>query len=585
MNLKHHSVAAGLILLFNGVISGCHKKHSSPKNSYQSSLRCSEGKVIVGNQCLESNEDCHSGSSLQEGNACQAINDKICSDKSKTLLSDHFCYASDTYLNKAGQPECPNQESGESCGKSHPIICKKGEVALDNKCQAILEWTLAKDVDWYLDKRIVGKSIKSRILGLNHAKPHYKLHLISEGEAHDLACGQVQIDASTGIIHGKTKGVPLDAGAEELYEGDLTCRYQLEATFEGNSYKRPKELTINLRECQDCHVITNFGAIAYSPYRDGQSPKEEALRATTEEERAGKTVISLEQLEEDLEQVVKLTPAIRVYHINEDYLRIAKKVGLKVHYGVYIGEDRSIVSDDIQAFIEHANKPEYYDVILSLFVANESTWLHQYTQVGTPDDNNHEDLVDLIIHVREETEHRYPVTTGDLIHNTGSPGFNESDYVTLARNADFLVDHIYGWWDNQGVDFSHPISPAVSHLIALFDAQKSKATKLGTTFLVGEFGWPTAGIRNAPAHVIGDEDRQAIYLNDVFAVFNDPELIQNRQELLKSVAFSVFDEMWKPGEIERSWGIYHSDGTPKKFARLIYPDIVFPERPPVPTQD
>jgi len=288
--------------------------------------------------------------------------------------------------------------------------------------------------------------------------------------------------------------------------------------------------------------------IAYGPYRDGQGP--------------GGPDPTKEQVREDLRIMAKRWGLLRTYGSvgpPETVLEVIHEDGLdmKVMLGVWIGaeERRDSTGAVVERFPDEraANRREvetavrlaaaYPDEVLALCVGNE-------TQVFW---SGHRVPPELLIGYLREMRARtvLPVATADDFNFWNRP---ESDPV--AAESDFIVMHAHPLWN--GLQLEDALAWTRDTWASIRDAHPDREVVLGET------GWATT---------VHDEGEQARLIKgrvgeDAQAVFFDAFSAWVRAERVPTFFFEAFDESWKggphPNEVEKHWGLYRADRTPKK---------------------
>jgi exo-beta-1,3-glucanase (GH17 family) len=291
--------------------------------------------------------------------------------------------------------------------------------------------------------------------------------------------------------------------------------------------------------------------VSYGPYRDGQRP--------------GGPLPTRAQIEEDLDIIARHWQLLRLYGAlgpSEAVLQSIRKRGsdIKVMLGAWIASEASYADDGtvLQEYPEAAaaNRAEvagairlanaYPDVVIALNVGNE-------TQVAWSAHKVRADvLIDYIRQVRAATS--VPVTTADDFSYWNTP---ESRVV--ARELDFIVMHAYAMWWGQ------PLEKAV-------DFTRQKYAEVAALHpqhqvVLGEAGWATC------KHSAGEQARL------IAGVAGESEQARFHEDLLRwttsarvpNFYFEAFDENWKggshPDELEKHWGLYRADRTPKQALR------------------
>ena len=300
----------------------------------------------------------------------------------------------------------------------------------------------------------------------------------------------------------------------------------------------------------DPHVGTAWigNGICYGPHRDGQGP--------------GGASPTREQLREDLRLFRERWTLLRMYGAGDtaetvlDLIR-QERLGMKVMLGAWIasevrvGENGAIVEEFPQAKAANAREVEavirlanaYPDIVVAVNVGNETQvfWSSHRVAVDT--------LIDYIRKVRAAV--RVPVTTCDDFNY-----WNKPESRVVAAEIDFIVTHIYAMWAGQPLDRGLAFTREKYAEVA--------AMHPGRAVVIGEAGWATRMHNEGEqAKLIkgeAGEDQQKL-LYDQFVAWTNRERIVN-------FFFEAFDENWKggshPDEVEKHWGLFRSDRTPKK---------------------
>jgi exo-beta-1,3-glucanase (GH17 family) len=125
----------------------------------------------------------------------------------------------------------------------------------------------------------------------------------------------------------------------------------------------------------------------------------------------------------------------------------------------------------------------------------------------------------------------------------------------VAHEVDFIVLHAYAMWNGRPLDGA----------LAFTREKHAEVTRRhpGLPAVLGEAGWATRKhVEGEQATLIkaeaGEEPQRAFYQQ--FAAWV-------ARERVVSTWFEAFDEEWKggphPDEVEKHWGLYRSDRTPK----------------------
>jgi exo-beta-1,3-glucanase (GH17 family) len=290
--------------------------------------------------------------------------------------------------------------------------------------------------------------------------------------------------------------------------------------------------------------------VCYGPFRDGQSPV--GASPTTE------------QVREDLHILARHWRMVRMYGsrgATREACRIIRedKLPMRLMVGAWIAQEskpdspEGVVTDaeaaeanraEVATAIALAN--EFPDVVFALNIGNEAL-------VDWSDHRVHPRVI--IRYLREaRMATKVPVTTCDT-----ELFWNKPESRAVAAECDFLGLHAYAMWNKQSLSTSmgwtrdrlrevktlHPELPVVL-------CETGWATRKGTQ------GYQGVGIVATPS----EEDQELF-----FRTLRD-WAIENEQAYFY---FSAFDENWKGGpeasEVEKHWGVYKADRTPKLVFR------------------
>jgi exo-beta-1,3-glucanase (GH17 family) len=294
-------------------------------------------------------------------------------------------------------------------------------------------------------------------------------------------------------------------------------------------------------------------AIAYGPHRDGQYP--------------GGPSPNREQLLQDLRLMSPHWGMLRTYGAvgwPETLLAIIheERIPMRVMLGVWVEPEARrdsagrILEDlprgkaanraDLEAAVRLAAR--YPGIVAAVCMGNE-------TQVSW---SAHRLPLELLVgYVREaRARTRVPVTSADDLDF-----WKESAGHALAEELDFLVTHIHPLWRGQqleaAVDYT---GRAYAELCAAYP---------GRTVVLGETGWATSktatGDQGKLMKGAVGEAEQATFCG-AFAAWAE-------RERVVTFFFEAFDENWKggpdPGEVEKHWGFFRADRTPKPAVAAI----------------
>jgi exo-beta-1,3-glucanase (GH17 family) len=275
-------------------------------------------------------------------------------------------------------------------------------------------------------------------------------------------------------------------------------------------------------------------AVCYGPHRDGQRP--------------GGSGPSTAQLHEDLGLMASRWRLVRTYgaaDLGRELLAAIRAGGfdLKVLLGVWISPDEATNRREAEAAIALAR--EYPDLVAAVCVGNE-------TQVSWSP--NPLPLATLLAWVREvRASVAQPVTAADDYQYWLQP-----DSALLAREVDFITMHAHPLWNGRQLD------EAVPWLAAQVEAVR--AAHPDRPVVIGETGWATSVADHGEQATLikgaaGEAEQAAFY-----AALREWVVAQG----VTTFVFEAFDENWKggddPAEVEKHWGLYRADRTPKPAA-------------------
>lgn len=286
-------------------------------------------------------------------------------------------------------------------------------------------------------------------------------------------------------------------------------------------------------------------AVSYGPYRLGQAP---GAKGPTEQE-----------ILEDLKIIEKYWNLIRVYNADDDAERVLRVIRgnnlpIKVMLGVWLeNETRDPAFRDnnirnVLRAIDLSNK--YPEIIIAVNVGNETQVFWSWHRMNT------ENLIRYIRAVRNNITQ--PVTTADDYNFWNKPASK-----IVADDVDFIVTHIYPLWNGKTLD------NAIPWLGSIYQDVQSKHPE--QQIILGEIGWAT----QYNPYKKGDGEQGSLIKGEVSILAQEKFLIDLNnwieQNHITTFLFEVFDEPWKgggensgPNEIEKNWGIFYEDRTPKE---------------------
>ncbi len=264
--------------------------------------------------------------------------------------------------------------------------------------------------------------------------------------------------------------------------------------------------------------------VSYAPFRDGQSPLDRS------------TIIPEQQIDEDLAQLSKVTACVRTYSVElglDKVAPLARKHGLKVLQGIWLGSDQAKNKQEIDAGIALARA--YPDTISALVVGNEVMLRGELSAA---------DISAILKDVKARAG-GVPVTYADVWE------FWERAKA-LAGDVDFVTVHILPYWEDL------PVSAAEAGRHIDHIRQHVADQFPGKEILIGETGWPSAGrMREGALPSLSD---QALVMHEVVRLAKEKGYRVNVLE--------AFDQPWKrrnEGTVGGHWGLIDAGTRQEKF--------------------
>ena len=266
--------------------------------------------------------------------------------------------------------------------------------------------------------------------------------------------------------------------------------------------------------------------VSYAPFRNGQTPL------------IPSTVITAEQVEQDLAQLAKVTDCIRTYSIEngQDIIAgIARKAGLKVIQGIWLSSNRFKNLNQISTVVRLTR--DYPDTISAVVVGNEVLLRGEMTA---------SDLAAIIRSVKSQVT--VPVTYADVWEYWRK---NRE----IADAVDFITIHILPYWE----DIPIRAKFAADHVDSI--RQEMAASFPGKEILIGETGWPSAGRMREGA--LPSRTNQARVVSEI--------LLRASQENFRVNLIEAYDQPWKrqlEGTVGGYWGLFDSVRRALKYPAL-----------------
>ena len=264
---------------------------------------------------------------------------------------------------------------------------------------------------------------------------------------------------------------------------------------------------------------------------------------------------SKEQIREDLKILAAAKwQMIRTYGTEPFAKKVCEvikedKLNIKVMLGAWLATEKdnpdtkSSNQSQVKRAIELAN--QYPNVVAAVSVANESQvfWSFHKVEQST--------LIKYIRQVRSSI--KQPVTVADDFKY-----WTTRESKKVANEIDFIVTHIYAMW------LGETLPNATSFTEKTYDQVKKTHPK--KLIVIGEAGWATkkASHGDQATRIKGKpgESEQKQFFDDYTAWL--------KENKIPYFYFEAFDEPWKggddPSEVEKHWGLFNEDRTPKPAA-------------------
>ena len=292
-------------------------------------------------------------------------------------------------------------------------------------------------------------------------------------------------------------------------------------------------------------------AVCYGPHRDGQWP--------------GGPTPTPEQIVEDLQIMARHWSLLRLYGSSEFGAKVLQAIRIhdlemKVLLGVWIAPEEkrneqgevlerneTTVAENLReadAAIELAAR--YPDLVAAVCVGNE-------TQVSwSPHPGPLDILIDHVRRVRGSVS--VPVTAADDYQYWLEPKSR-----ALAQELDFITIHAHPLWNGRRLEDALPWLREQCNAV--------QSVHPDHLVVIGETGWATSvadsGEQARLIQGVPGEEEQATFYASVRRWASENEIT--------TFVFEAFDENWKggddPDEVEKHWGLYRADRTPKWAVR------------------
>jgi len=289
--------------------------------------------------------------------------------------------------------------------------------------------------------------------------------------------------------------------------------------------QKTAQTTVNVVVTPPTVTLPVFG-MDFSPYTGSQDPNQGAT-------------VDDDQLTRQIGALAPYTTAIRNFSCtngNQDFAEIAKRFGLKVYVGVWIGTDSATNTAEMQNCISVAQT-----VPVDAVIVGSEALLRNDVSPGQ--------LINYINQFRAAVPN-VPITTADT-------------YSTLENNpsvvavSDFVFANYYPFWE--GTD----ISKAVEYLNA--EDALLRQTYAPKAVIVSETGWQSFG--NVVGNAVPSPDNASFYFLDVQS--------WAQAEKRPVFYFEDHDEPWKG--TDDGWGIWDQDLVMKPGMQQVFDGTTTPD--------
>jgi exo-beta-1,3-glucanase (GH17 family) len=261
------------------------------------------------------------------------------------------------------------------------------------------------------------------------------------------------------------------------------------------------------------HAGEKFASLSFAAYRPWESPLTDHFPTEAEADA-------------DMALVAREAGAVRSYAAIEgqyDTAALAKKHGLKLWQGIWLGADRAKNAQEMARGIALAR--QYPDTIVRVIVGNE-VLLRRDLPVG--------ELIADIDHVKQAV--RQPVAYADVWDFW-------KQFPEVAPHVDVMLIHLLPYWEDVPTGINH----AVAHVN---DAYREMTRRFpGKQIAIGETGWPSRGRQRADA--VPSRINEARFLRAFLTL--------SREEHFDYNFIEAFDQSWKyesEGIVGANWGVF-----------------------------
>jgi exo-beta-1,3-glucanase (GH17 family) len=265
-----------------------------------------------------------------------------------------------------------------------------------------------------------------------------------------------------------------------------------------------------------------IACVSYAPFRlEGETPFDP------------NAFVPPARIDADLKALSTRFDCVRTYSMGQGLGAvpdIARKYGMKVLMGIWLGRDPVANEREIKLGLEAAKRD--HDSLRGIVVGNEVLLRGELSEKA---------LAAYIKRVNDGTD--IPVTYADVWEFW-------QRHPALAKVTDYLTIHILPYWEDE------PVAPerAIAHVADVYQHMKGEFP--GKKIMIGETGWPSEGRtrRDASASLVNEARFMREFLNYAATVDMPYNVIE------------AFDQPWKrdlEGTVGGYWGIFDADAKPK----------------------
>jgi exo-beta-1,3-glucanase (GH17 family) len=264
------------------------------------------------------------------------------------------------------------------------------------------------------------------------------------------------------------------------------------------------------------HPGERFASLSFAAYRPWESPLTDHFPTAAEADA-------------DMARVAHEASAVRTYAAIEgtyDTASLAKKHGLKLWQGIWLGADRAKNELEMARGIAIAN--QYPDTVVRVIVGNEVLLRRDLPPA---------ELIADIDRVKKAVHQ--PVAYADVWDFW-------KQFPDIAPHVDVMLIHLLPYWE----DVPTGIDRAVAHVNDAY--QEMKRLFPGKQIAIGETGWPSRGRERADA--VPSRVNEARFLRAFLAL--------SRQEHFDYNFIEAFDQTWKyesEGIVGANWGVFDAN--------------------------